>query len=132
MADEQQQQSDASVRENENEIPTDTEETLEDVETKSDLTVENIVSMKVDALKLELENRTLSKSGVKYELQNRLAMSMGLQLPNKTSTSPVNTLQNDFETDYEDFKKYVTREIFALKEGIEEIVFTPANQKGKY
>ena len=131
MADEQQQQSDASVRENENEIPTDTEETLEDVETKSDLTVENIVSMKVDALKLELENRTLSKSGVKYELQNRLAMSMGLQLPNKTSTSPVNTLQNDFETDYEDFKKYVTREIFALKEGIEEIVFTHRQQEGE-
>ena len=75
--------------------------------------------MKVDGLKQQLENRSLSKSGVKVELQKRLAKSLGLHLPSTTITQPQTEPEDSITiAEYEDFKKYVTHEIFTLKEHI--------------
>ena len=87
----------------------------------TDLTVEGTMNMKVDALKLELESRRLSKSGVKSELQSRLAMSMGLEMPsNKTTMSYSSKILPNSEADKdhttEDLKNHIFNEIFALKQ----------------
>ena len=106
-------------------------EYIENIQNNTELTAQRILAMKVDDLKQELESRSLSKTGVKLELQKRLANTLGLELQETSSSSlttipqglipPTTKADNDgnFMSEFEELKRFVMDELFKLKETVQ-------------
>ena len=84
---------------------------------EASFTVDYIMSLKVDALKDELEKRNLSKTGNKIDMQERLKEWLTLNARN-TNISGVST-SDDFFDDYTEFKKFITESLAELKQSFE-------------